>query len=321
MKKVITIIIALILSLPLLPLRETFANQVFEDVPATHDYYDEIMYLLDKNVINEAEKYGLNDIVTREEVAVMVSKAVGLDGTPRETNFSDVLKSNPNSGYIQSAYEKGVLGGYPDGTFKPNQKVTRGQMAVFIANAFDLPDGVQVFKDVKQGQTGYDQIKKLVAAGITSGYADGTFKPANHLTRAHISLFLVKAMKYDGTVTYDTNPVEPQPTPEPVSGVVAKVLSVYEDAGATVEGSGDGYFAGGNGINQSYTNGLLTVFNTGINNNYTVAGQAANKLGGSGSSSEIAAAINKIFKGEASGAITIGNITVSSGGRTVVLKW
>lgn len=204
MKKLLCLLIATILVLSVIPLQNTYAQQVFSDVPVTHDYYDEIMYLLDNNTITESSKFGLNDTVTREEVAVMVAKSIGLDGTPRDTKFSDVPKSNPNSGYIQSAYEKGILGGYPDGTFKPKNNVTRGQMAVFIANAFKLPNGDKVFKDVKAGQTGYEQIKKLVAGGITAGYADGTFKPNNTLTRAHISLFLVKAIKNsNGGVTFD----------------------------------------------------------------------------------------------------------------------
>ncbi|MGE7664807.1 S-layer homology domain-containing protein [Ureibacillus composti] len=198
MKAIIKIIfISLLVIFSLIPLNSTKAStQVFSDVPMNYSYYDDIMYLLDKGVIMSATKYGVSDIVTREEVAVMVAKAVGLDGTPRGTKFSDVPKSNPNSGYIQSAYEKGILGGYPDGTLKPKNKVTRGQMAVFIANAFKLPNGTKTFKDLKEGQTGYKQVKQLAAAGITSGYEDGTFKPGNHLTRAHISVFLSSAIQY-----------------------------------------------------------------------------------------------------------------------------
>lgn len=51
------------------------------------------MFLLDKGVISSGSKYGANDKVTREEVAVMVSKAVGLDGTQTATKFPDVPAS------------------------------------------------------------------------------------------------------------------------------------------------------------------------------------------------------------------------------------
>lgn len=46
---------------------------------------------------------------------------------------------------------------------------------------------------MKPGMTSYEQVSRL-ASGITSGYEDGTFKPNNKLTRAHGSLFLVRAM-------------------------------------------------------------------------------------------------------------------------------
>lgn len=195
--KVVILITSLLFIFSWIPVSSTnAATQIFSDVPKSYSYYDDIMYLLEKDIIKSANKYGVSDIVTREEVAVMVAKAVGLDGTPRATKFSDVPKSNPNSGYIQSAYEEGILGGYADGTFKPKNKVTRGQAAVFIANAFELPNGTKTFKDLKEGQTGYKQVKQLAAAGITSGYGDGTFKPDNHLTRAHISVFVASAIQF-----------------------------------------------------------------------------------------------------------------------------
>lgn len=202
MKKLFSVILSLTLIVSIIPVN---AQQIFSDVPKTHIYYDEIMLLLEHDVIDESSSFGLNDIVTREEVAVMIARAVGLDGTPRATKFSDVPITNPNSGYIQSAVEAGIINGYPDGTFKPNEKVTRGHMAAFIARAFDLPAGNKTFSDVPQGHTAYEAVKQLAAANITTGYEDGTFKPQNNLTRAHISVFLARAIQYEsGTIAaYD----------------------------------------------------------------------------------------------------------------------
>ncbi len=115
-----------------LPVQNASAEQVFTDVPTSHSNYKDIMYLLEQGVISaDSKTFGIQDIVTREEVAVMVAKAVKLDGTPRATKFNDVSKTNPNSGYIQSAVEAGIINGYNDGTFKPAAKVTRGHMAAF----------------------------------------------------------------------------------------------------------------------------------------------------------------------------------------------
>lgn len=54
----------------------------------------------------------------------------------------------------------------------------------------------RTFKDVKKGHTAYEAVSQLAAAKITTGYEDGRFKPANNLTRAHISAFLARAVKY-----------------------------------------------------------------------------------------------------------------------------
>lgn len=199
MKKILLSLLTIILTIAMvLPATlNVQAAQIFSDVPPNHSNYADINYLLEKKVISADKKaYGVKDIVTREEVAIMVAKAVNLDGTPRDTKFSDVKKSNPNSGYIQSAVESGIINGYDDGTFKPNTKVTRGHMAAFISRAFELPSGSKTFKDVRKGHTAYNAVSELAAANITTGYEDGTFKPANNLTRAHISAFLARAIQY-----------------------------------------------------------------------------------------------------------------------------
>lgn len=198
MKKVFSLLVAFLLTVSMmLPAATVSAEQVFTDVPPKHSNYKDIAYLLNKGIISADKKtYGVKDIVTREEVAVMVAKAVGLDGTQRATKFKDVPKSHKNSGYIQSAVEAGIINGYTDGTFKATTKVTRGHMAAFIARAFDLPNGTKTFKDVRKGHTAYEAVSQLAAAKITTGYEDGTFKPANNLTRAHISAFLARAVKY-----------------------------------------------------------------------------------------------------------------------------
>ncbi|MEQ6357492.1 S-layer homology domain-containing protein [Lysinibacillus sp. M3] len=196
--RLITFITTLLLAFVIMPIGNVHAALTqFSDVSEKHSNYEEIMYLLEKGIVAPTKTYGVNDIVTREEVAVMIAKAVGLSGTQRPTNFNDVPEHSPNSGYIQSAVEQGIIKGYDDGTFKPNVKVTRGHMATFIARAFNLPSGKQTFKDVPKNSTAYEAVQQLVAAGITNGYEDGTFRPSNNLTRGHFSAFLARAHKYE----------------------------------------------------------------------------------------------------------------------------
>ncbi|OCS88408.1 S-layer homology domain-containing protein [Caryophanon tenue] len=204
MKKIFSLAVICLISFTLVT--PTFA---FNDVPKTHSNYEDIMYLLNNGIIEDSAAFGVKEIVTREEVAIMIAKAKGLNSTPVDTDFSDVKKTNKNSGYIQAAKDLGIINGYEDGTFRPNAKVTRGHMAAFISRAFDLPTGTKTFKDVPVNHTAYVAVSELAAANITTGYEDGTFKPQNNLTRAHIVAFLARTVKY----TKGIAPISPTPAP------------------------------------------------------------------------------------------------------------
>ncbi|MEK4230175.1 S-layer homology domain-containing protein [Solibacillus sp. FSL H8-0538] len=202
MGKFIFGIITLVFCLSIiLPSCLTFADQVFNDVSKKHSYYKEIMYLYEKGVIEAATNFGVKEVVTREEAAVWIAKAAGLNGTQRSTKFSDVHTGHKNSGYIQSAAEAGIIHGYNDGTYQLNANVTRGHMAALIARAFKLPVGTTTFSDVRKGHTAYKAVSQLAATNITTGYTDGTFKPNAYLTRAHFATFLARAMQYSERTT------------------------------------------------------------------------------------------------------------------------
>lgn len=169
----------------------------FKDLKTGHRFYNEIMYLVDKGIVSgyTDQTFRYEAAVTRAQAAVMLGRAKGFDGTPSDTKFSDVKKGNFGSGYINDAVEAGIILGYPDGTFRPNQTVTRGQMAIFIARAFDLKEEAQTdFLDVKPGMKAYSSAKKIIAAGITTGYPNNTFRPDKTLRRSDFSAFLARAL-------------------------------------------------------------------------------------------------------------------------------
>lgn len=176
-------------------------TQIFEDVPTTHPNFNDINYLVEHGVLEKGDKYRPAEMITREEAIVMIAKAVGLDGTPQETKFDDVPKSNINSGYIQSAVEAEIIIGSTPYDFMPKAPLTRMQMSVILVRAFQLPldevpVGTRLFKDVDYLIYGAPFIQSIVKLGITNGYPDGKFKPHNALTRAHMAAFLTRTMKY-----------------------------------------------------------------------------------------------------------------------------
>lgn len=196
MGRILKVFIIIVLTFSFFPIQKAdAAANVFTDISKNHSNYSAIMYLADKGVITKQKRFGPNDKVTREEVAIMVAKAIGLNGKKTKTKFKDVPASRYSSGYINSAANAKIINGYPDGAFKPTQYVTRGHMAGFIANAFKLTKEYDYFfSDVKKGTTSYDAVSKLASANITSGYPDGTFRPNQTLTRSHIAAFIARAM-------------------------------------------------------------------------------------------------------------------------------
>jgi hypothetical protein len=99
--------------------------------------------------------------------------------------------------YIQWAYSQNILGGYSDGTFRPGNPTTRGQVAKLIVGAegwpLTLPPGAPHFSDVSPGSTFYTYIEVAWAQGVLSGYSDGTFRPGNNVTRAQLAKMTVLA--------------------------------------------------------------------------------------------------------------------------------
>ncbi|MGE5588970.1 MAG: S-layer homology domain-containing protein [Clostridia bacterium] len=96
---------------------------------------------------------------------------------------------------IASLVDEGIIAGYPDGTFKPENPVTRAEFAKVVARAFAIrPTGEPRFADIKDNWA-KAYVTALTEAGIISGYPDGTFRPERHITRAEMVTMLVRVAK------------------------------------------------------------------------------------------------------------------------------
>lgn len=190
-----TLAFLLVMTLPFTTYAQTHE---FKDIPKTHRFYNDIQLLVSLDIIDKTPTFDVQRAVTRGEVAEMMVRARGLDGKQRTTHFSDVPPNHAKSGYIQTAAEEGILSGFPDGTFRPNEIVTRGQMALFLVNTFKLTETKDIqFKDVGKNMKAYEAIKKIVAAEITSGFEDKTFRPDTKLQRGQVASFTARALSYE----------------------------------------------------------------------------------------------------------------------------
>lgn len=125
----------------------------------------------------------------------------------RSINFTDLETTSPHYNAIKNLYNRGVLNGFPDGTFKPNQALTREQAAVILTKALKIDTAAytkQVFSDVDSSSPYFKEINALYARGIIKGYDDKSFKPSNSLSRAQMAIILVEAfnIQLPSSITY-----------------------------------------------------------------------------------------------------------------------
>jgi hypothetical protein len=95
---------------------------------------------------------------------------------------------------IEKLVAAGITSGCGEGTFCPNDAVTRGQMAAFLVRALGLPEAPSAGFTDTAGSVFKSDIDRLAAAGITSGCGGGKFCPNQGVTRGQMAAFLNRAM-------------------------------------------------------------------------------------------------------------------------------
>ena len=177
---------------------ENLQQPMFNDVSPEHWGYSDIKYMVDRGIINGMGdgRFAPNNPARRCEVAAMLVKALDLPVEGAQVNFSDVTAGHWAYGYIAAAQNAGIISGFPSGEFKPNDNVTRAQMAIMLARGYGLEKTGDTagFKDVAVSYWAYEAVLKLADNGISLGYPDGTFRPANAVSRAEVAALLAKAM-------------------------------------------------------------------------------------------------------------------------------
>jgi len=128
--------------------------------------------------------------------------------------FTDVPQGSTFYPYIHCLACLGIINGYPDNTFRPNNNVTRGQLSKIISNAagFNDPQTMQMFQDVPVGSTFFDFVGRLASRGYIGGYPCGGpgepcgpgnlpyFRPNSNATRGQISKIVSNAAGYQDPV-------------------------------------------------------------------------------------------------------------------------
>jgi parallel beta-helix repeat protein len=99
--------------------------------------------------------------------------------------------------YIQALAAKNIIAGFPDGTFKPNESVTRAQFAAIVSKAFSpTPQRPPVeFSDVSRNFWAYQAIQTASRGGFVAGYPGGVFQPQQQIPRVQVLVSLANGLK------------------------------------------------------------------------------------------------------------------------------
>lgn len=120
-------------------------------------------------------------------------------------SFDDVATSHANFDAVAYVQENGIVEGYPDGTYKPDQSINRAEFTKIIVgaalnyNANQDPSGYDIyapvglsFSDIEDGAWYIPYLRKAVENNIIAGYPDGTFKPAADINFVEAAKILVE---------------------------------------------------------------------------------------------------------------------------------
>lgn len=152
-----------------------------------------------------------NRAMTRAEFAAVVVRALGLPAGSRAMAYSDVRAEDWYAGAVASAQAYGLIGGFEDGTFRPNGTLTREQAMTIVARAMAVTglaperlaaaEALASFGDTDRvADWALDAAANSVAAGIMRGRADGTLAPQGTVTRAEAAVMMERLLTRSGLI-------------------------------------------------------------------------------------------------------------------------
>ena len=162
-----------------------------------------------------------------------------------KVSFSDISKDYWAKEYISELAAMEIIGGFPDGSFRPNAAVTRGELAVLLQKVF-MKSKIRkavAFKDIPPRHWAYNAIRESYEMGFFNTLGSRKFNPTQKLTRLDILITLAKGLNYQFT------------------GSPENILSVYSDA-STLKGEHRNFIASltQNGVIVNYPN--IRLLNT-----------------------------------------------------------
>ncbi|MDP5275296.1 S-layer homology domain-containing protein [Chengkuizengella sp. 2205SS18-9] len=154
-----------------------------------------------------------NKEITRAEFAAIIVRGLGLKLEIGGTPFTDVKATAWYNDVIQTAYSYQLIKGYEDGTFRPNEKITREQAMVIIAKAMEITDlkeklpskaieeQLGSYEDANQAsEWAKKSLADVLQAGIITGKNELELAPKVNITRAEVAIMIQRLLEKSGLI-------------------------------------------------------------------------------------------------------------------------
>ena len=172
------------------------SETTYKDVPTEHMFYNEIQALTDAKVTSGTGNGYFNPtgVITRGEIAKMLVNALGLVSV-YDNSFTDVPADHMFYDEISILASLNIVNGYSDNSYKPEQPVTRQEIALLVSRALQISSSKEnPFKDVENYSKA---IVALIDKEIIKGTSATTFEPTKTATRGEAAAIIARAMNYD----------------------------------------------------------------------------------------------------------------------------
>lgn len=186
------------LLLAMLMLVQTFGGALAAGMPEGHWCQAEMEAFAEQGIITGDSSGDLrpDELITRAEFVRIVNGVFGFLRTGK-ANFSDVKDSDWFSADVAAAARVGYMAGYPDGTARPTDHITRQEAARIVMTVLDeaRKGSSSLFTDSAQaGAWARDSIEAAGELGVIAGYPDGSFRPERNISRAETVMMLSRAV-------------------------------------------------------------------------------------------------------------------------------
>ena len=177
-------------------------------------YQSDANFVLSRGIINDINGLFMpKKLITRADLAYYLKNMSEEDIKRPASQFKDVSKDHPYKEAIDWAYSTGVIKGYEDGTFKPDQVISRQELAVMLDRYTKIIAKIHmpmmhpklVFKDDKKiNKFARESVSYLQQAGAIGGRDNGRFDPQDHVTRAECAKMIRIVMSgiMDGKIKF-----------------------------------------------------------------------------------------------------------------------